>query len=45
MVLIPKGPVLPRDEHEAQACVLVHPLGHALSMQLIQDGMNCLDMF
>ena len=29
MVLIPKGPGLPRDEHEAQACVLVHPLGHA----------------
>ena len=29
MVLVPKGPGLPRDEHEARACVLVHPLGHA----------------
>ena len=29
MILVPKGPGLPRDEHEAQAGVLIHPLGHA----------------
>ena len=28
MVLISKGPGLPWDEHEARACVLIHPLGH-----------------
>ena len=29
MILIPKGPGLPRDDHAAWAGVLVHPLGHA----------------
>ena len=28
VILVSKGPGLPWDEHEARACVLIHPLGH-----------------